>query len=154
MAKRLLALCLMLLCACKTSFDLVPVSAVEAQRAKAEMATRSHTRFTDMQGQVHEIDEPGGVTFEELQSPSGMGASGRWQAEIAKSVPDGGKIMGWLVATTLVGGLITGNVACFGTNVCADGTTIFVGVVDGALLLGGIALVVVLASAWSHFRGD
>jgi hypothetical protein len=154
MAKRLAAIGLMLLCACTTSFDLVPVSAAEAQRAKAELSTRSHTRFTDTRGGVHEIDGPDGVTFEELQSPSGAVASGRWQAQIAKSVPDGGKIVSWLVATALVGGLVAGNVACFGTNVCADGTTIVVGVVDGAILLTGITLVVVLAGAWSHFRGD
>jgi hypothetical protein len=134
--------------ACKTTFDLVPVSATEAERVTAELHTRGEARFTDLDGRAHHVDAED-VSFEDL-TPVLANSPTRHQARLTRSVPDGPAIAGWTIGTAVVGGLIAANVACFGTNVCADGTSIAVGITDGALALTLVVAFVFLVSAWSH----
>jgi len=55
----------------------------------------------------------------------------------------------------LMGGLVAGNIVCFGTDPgsCSNGGRVALGVTDG--VFGACAvLALVLWSAWRNFRGD
>jgi len=150
--------------ACKTSFDFVPVTPAEARRATTMFATQTHGEFVDELGRHHDVGDASTLYVRERGeaypttilsfSPSAIDPARKYDFAFQKSVPDGGAILGWSVILGLAGGLIAGNVACFATDVCADGTSIAVGIADGVVIVAGVAVLVAFAVAFSHFRGD
>jgi len=150
--------------ACKTSFDFVPVTPAEARRATTMFATQTHGEIVDELGRHHEVADASTLYVRERGdaapatilgfSPTAIDPTHKYDLAFLKSVPDGDAILGWSVILGLTGGLIAGNVACFATDVCADGTSIAVGIADGVVIVAGVVLLVALAAAFSHFRGD
>ena len=64
------------------------------------------------------------------------------------AVPDYGMIGGIILA----GGLVGANVACFGTNACDSSGKAAVGMADGAVVVTGVALLVVVMLGTSALR--
>ena len=75
-----------------------------------------------------------------LDSPSAT-----WFVKSPRSVPDWGLIASDTFALLLVGGLTAGNIACFGTNVCSDGSKVAVGITDGVLIAAALLALFALA---------
>jgi hypothetical protein len=158
---RSLAISVLFLLGCKTTLDWVPVTPAVAQRAAAELSSNTEAKVRDTRGVVHDVSNDASVRGDEIigevvlrDSLLQIKPTGSYSVGIPKSVPDGGRIAGWTLGTTLVSGLIAANVACFGTNVCADGSKVAVGVIDGVVIVAVVVSFVALVAAWSHFRGD
>jgi hypothetical protein len=146
---------------CKTTLDWVPVTPAEAQHAAMELSSNAESKIRDTRGVVHDVSNDASVRGDDIggevmlrDSVLQIKPTGAYSVGIPKSVPDGLAIAGWTLGTTLVGGLIAANVACFGTDVCADGSKVTVGVLDGVVIVSLVVGFVALVAAWSHFRGD
>jgi len=161
------ALCVTTL-ACKSTSEFYPVTPTEVRRASLEISAGGHGSFTDRGGRAHsaEAAELYVRTLGRPEEPIAtyaarcardaacVDANASYELGGTKNVPDGQAIVGGSVLLSLTGLLVAGNVACFGTNVCADGTKVVVGVADGVVITAVVALVVALGVAFSHFRGD
>jgi hypothetical protein len=117
----------------------------------------------DTRGKVHDLSVDSGVRGDEIAGDVTLRSiatrtlkpTGSYSVSTPTSVPDGGRILGWTIGTTLVGGLIAANVACFGTDVCSNGSQIAVGVIDGVVITVVVVGLIALVSALSNFRfGD
>jgi hypothetical protein len=152
-----------LVLSCKTSFDFVPVTAVETHRAAVELESRNAVRFADARGHVHASSEAVDVYVrgEDVSQQhltdivhTPLSPNATYEVGIQKRVPDGGKIAGWTLGVTLASALVAGNIACFGTDVCADVTKAIVGIGDGIVSLAVVGFAIVFIAAITRAGGD
>ena len=76
-----------------------------------------------------------------------------WQLATQSKVPDGNLISGYITAGLMAGAFVGANVACFGTDVCSNGSKTAVVVTDVIFGVTAAALFA-LWYAWKDYHGS
>jgi hypothetical protein len=166
---------------CKEAIDYTPVSAAEVHHAVDDVrAGRAPTPMRDGSGQMHDAGPNTPIKAGDRSADREQASHRRyggdedaivhvlrdyiedckshepcwldkpdtqWQVGRRKKVPNGVA----LVVAGLGAGLVAGNVACFGTDVCSDSAKTLIGFTDGLL---GVAALVTLFAIVSFVPGD